>query len=59
MKTSKNEITAKEVRGLLWDMNNGLNRNDLYFRNQEKLMKNSILPEFERQKINNKMRFQS
>ena len=52
-------ITANEVRGLLWDFNNKLSKQDMYFRNQEKLMKNAILPEAERQKINSKMRFQT
>lgn len=46
------------MRGLLWDFNNRLNKNDIYFRNQEKLMQNACLPESERQKLNNKMRFQ-
>lgn len=59
MAQSLPSFTASDVRGLLWDFNNRLNKNDIYFRNQEKLMKNACLPEGERQKINNKMRFQT
>ena len=40
-------------------MNGKINKQDLYFRNQEKLMKNAILPEAERQKLNQKARFQN
>lgn len=56
---SAKTITAQDVRGLLWDFNSRLNSQDIYFRNQDKLLRNSCLPEFERQKANNKMRFQS
>jgi hypothetical protein len=53
------QVTANEVKGLFWDYNMKLSKNDLYFRNQDKLMRNAIIPQKEIQKINQRMKFQT
>ena len=51
-------IGSDDVKSLLWQFGAKVNKEDIYFRNQDKLMRNAILPEAERQKRNEKMRFQ-
>jgi hypothetical protein len=47
------------LKGLLWDYNAKLNKNDIYFRKQDMLMRNATIPESEKYKINQKMKFQA
>ena len=55
--TLHSEISTNEVRGILWDYNQKLSKHDLYFRKQDKLMRNAIIPPHEIRKINEKMKF--
>ena len=51
--------SAHEIKGLLKDMNVRLTKQDLYFRNQEKLMQNANISDAQKQMISQKMRFQT
>lgn len=46
------QVTTNEVRSLLWDYNLKLSKHDMYFRNQDKLMRNAIIPPAEIHKMN-------
>ena len=41
-------LAGDAIRSLLWAVGGKLRKEELYFRNQEKLMVNAILPEAER-----------
>ena len=43
-------LAGDEIRSLLWDVGGKLRKEELYFRNQERLMQNAILPVAERQR---------
>lgn len=44
---SGQNVTVNDVKGLFWDYNMKLSKNELYFRNQDRLMRNAIIPKQE------------
>ena len=45
-------LNSIDIRSILQENSEKLSKHELYFRNQEKLMKNAIIPESERFKMN-------
>jgi hypothetical protein len=53
------QSTTNDIRSMLWDYNKKLSKHDMYFRNQDRLMRNAIIPPQEIKKINEKYQFQT
>ena len=53
------DLTSKDITQMLSGFNHKFTKQDMYFRNQERLMRNFAIPEHERMKAAKKMRFQA
>jgi hypothetical protein len=51
--------TTDDVKDMLHGFAHTFTKQELYFRNQEKLMRNAVIPEADKHRLNQKMKFQS